>query len=163
MRAIYPGSFDPITLGHLDIIGRAKQICEELTILISENNSKKTHLPLDVRVQLIQELTSSMDNVSIKTWHGLTADYAKANNFDVIIRGLRGASDFESELEMSQVNSALNGVQTVFLMTSPEYSFIRSSRVWELMKFAGDFTHFVPDNVAQRLVTIQGNHDKIKT
>ncbi len=151
MRAIYPGSFDPVTLGHLDIICRAAKICDSLTILVSENPAKNNRLPVDLRVKLIEELVSHLENVNISTWSGLTADYAKKNNFDLIIRGLRGASDFESELEMSQVNSALNGIQTVFLMTSPEYSFIRSSRVWELMEFGGDFTHFVPANVAERL------------
>lgn len=152
MRAIYPGSFDPITLGHLDIIKRASKIFRNLTILISEHPDKKERIPLEERIKFIKEATKGIKNLKIQTTKGLTVDYAREHGYDVIVRGIRGASDFESELEMSQINYMLSdGIETVFMMTSPQYSYIRSSRVWELMKFGGDLSNLVPANVKKGL------------
>ena len=153
MRALYPGSFDPLTLGHLDIVQRASQIFDEVTILISNNPGKVAKISLEDRVRLIEEAIVDLKNVNVKTTDGLTVDYALKNSYDFLLRGIRGAGDFESELEMSQINRALSkGLETVFLMTSPQNSFIRSSRVWELLEFGDAIEQLVPKNVAQYLL-----------
>ena len=153
MRAIYPGSFDPLTLGHLDIIKRASKIFTEVLVLISENPDKSGHIKIAERIKLIQEATKGLENVEVSSHLGLTVDYAKKYNYDILVRGIRAASDFETELEMSQINHSLSdGLETVFLMTSPEYSFIRASRVWELVEFGGDLRLLVPDNVKDYLI-----------
>jgi pantetheine-phosphate adenylyltransferase len=153
MRAIYPGSFDPLTLGHLDIIRRASTIVDHLEILVSINQDKSTRLEPKHRLRLIQEVIEAEKfiNVSVTTHRGLTVDYAKNNGFNLILRGIRAASDFEFELEMSQVNQFLAGVETIFMMTSPEYSFIRASRVWELLQLGANINNLVPQNVAEYL------------
>lgn len=153
MKAIYPGSFDPLTLGHLDIIKRATKVFGHIEILVSANSSDKTRkLSPEVRAELIKEAIQGLPNIEVKTYGGLTVDYAKEQNCDVIIRGLRAAPDFEIELEMSQINNFLSdGLETVFLMTSPQHSFIRASRVWELVKLGGDINNLVPMNVANYL------------
>lgn len=153
MKALYPGSFDPLSLGHLDIIKRAAKTFGKVTVLISENPGKKQKLEVKVRVQLIQEAVKNMKNVDVQVFSGLTVDYAKENNYDFLLRGMRAAGDFETELEMSQINSKLSGgLETVFLMTSPEHSFIRSSRVWELLEFGNTIDDLVPKNVAEYLL-----------
>lgn len=152
MKAIYPGSFDPLTLGHLDIIQRAAKVFEELLILVSDNPDKKSgHIPVKDRIKLIKEATVKIKNVKITSHTGLTVDYARKHKYKVLVRGIRAASDFETELEMSQINHSLSGIETVFLMTSPEYSFIRASRVWELLQFGGDPKLLVPTNVVKYL------------
>lgn len=155
MKAIYPGSFDPPTLGHLDIIHRAGKIFDKLLVLVSENLDKAEKLDVATRIKLIKEATADMKNIEVASSQGLTVDYAKANDYTVLVRGIRGASDFEIELEMSQINKALSSIETVFLMTDPKYSFIRASRVWELLKFGGDISNLVPANVENLL--IKGN------
>ena len=153
MKGLYPGSFDPISLGHLDIIQRAAKTFGKVTVLISENPNKKEKLALDVRIKLIKEAVSGMDNVDVQTCNGLTVDYALKNDYDFLLRGMRAAGDFEAELEMSQINRALSdGLETVFLMTSPQHSYIRSSRVWELLEFGDSIEALVPKNVAQYLL-----------
>lgn len=149
MRAIYAGSFDPLTLGHLDIIQRAAKIFAELLVLISENNEKSGRIPVGDRVRLIKEATKDLPNIKVGVHSGLVVEYAKANSYDCLLRGMRAASDFEGELELSQINHALSGgLETVFLMTNPEYSFMRASRVWELLKYSDDLSLLVPKNVA---------------
>ena len=153
MRAIYPGSFDPLTLGHLDIIRRASKIFDQVLVLISENTDKSGHIKIADRIKLIKEATENLDNIQITSHLGLTVDYAKEHKYHVLIRGIRAASDFETELEMSQINHSLSdGLEPLFLMTSPEYSFIRASRVWELVEFGGDLGLLVPNNVKQYLI-----------
>ena len=153
MKVLYPGSFDPLTLGHLDIIKRAAKIYESVEVLISVNLDKGGRLPVKDRIKLIDNAIqgSKLKNITVKSYEGLTVDYAKKHDFKIILRGIRVSSDFETELEMSQVNKFLSGVETVFLMTSPEYSFIRASRVWELLKLGGDISNLVPTNVASFL------------
>ncbi len=152
MRAIYPGSFNPLTLGHLDVIRRASKIFDELMILVSDNPGKTQKLSSDERVSLIHEATQNIRNVKVTHYQGLTVHYAKEHGYEVLLRGIRGASDFEMELEMSQINHSLSaGIETVFLMTSPEHSFIRSSRVWELLNFGAEITNLVPENVKDYL------------
>ncbi len=153
MRAIYPGSFDPLTLGHLDIIKRASKIFDQVLVLISENPDKSGHIKIADRIKLIKEATKDLDNIKVSSHLGLTVDYAKKHKYNVLVRGIRAASDFETELEMSQINHSLsNGLETIFLMTSPEYSFIRASRVWELVEFGGDLGLLVPNNVKKFLI-----------
>ncbi len=152
MKALYPGSFDPLTLGHLDIIKRATEIFGSVEILVSAYSDKDRKLSLKERIKLIKEATYGMKNVEVNSHDALTVKYAADNKCDVIVRGIRGASDFEYELEMAQINNFLSkGMETVFLMTSPEYSFIRASRVWELLKLGGDIDNLVPRNVANYL------------
>ncbi len=153
MKAVYPGSFDPLTLGHLDIIRRAAKICDTLEILISENPNKHGVLSVDERVKLIQDAikAEALTNVTVQSFSGLTVDYARKHNIRVLLRGMRAASDFEAELEMSQVNNFLSELETIFLMTSPQYSFIRASRVWELLRLGADISSLVPANVASYL------------
>lgn len=156
MQAIYPGSFDPITLGHLDIIQRASKIFEKILVLVSENTQKTEKLSVETRIELVRETVRDLKNIEVAAYKGLTVDFAKANNYPVLIRGLRAASDFETELEMSQINHALsNGIETVFLMTDPSFSFIRASRVWELLAFGGKINNLVPKNVENYLLKHQ--------
>ncbi len=153
MKALYPGSFDPLTLGHLDILTRASKIFGKVTILISENPGKTEKLDIDTREKLITEAVKDLENIDVKRYSGLTVDYALKHSYDFLLRGMRGAGDFETELEMSQINRALsNGLETVFLMTSPQHSFIRSSRVWELLEFGEAIEALVPKNVAKYLL-----------
>ncbi|MCE2928889.1 MAG: pantetheine-phosphate adenylyltransferase [Candidatus Caenarcaniphilales bacterium] len=158
MRAIYPGSFNPISLGHLDIIHRASKIFEHLLILVADNHEKSNQIGSEERIKLIKESIGDLNNVEVRAHKGLVVDYAKTNGYKVLLRGIRGASDFESELEMSQINHALSdGLETIFLMTSPQHSFIRSSRVWELVRFGGDLSKLVPANVAVYLTELLKN------
>jgi pantetheine-phosphate adenylyltransferase len=152
MKAVYPGSFDPPTLGHLDIIERASKIFKEVLVLVSENPDKQGKISLEDRIKLLEELASTMKNVKIASFSGLTVDYVKKQNYDVLLRAIRDSSDFEAELGMSQINQKLSGIETLFFMTDPQYSFIRSSRVWELIKFDGDISNMVPKNVKNHLL-----------
>jgi pantetheine-phosphate adenylyltransferase len=152
MKAVYPGSFDPPTLGHLDIIERASKIFKEVLVLVSENPDKQGKISLEDRIKLLEELASTMKNVKVASFSGLTVDYVKKQNYDVLLRAIRDSSDFEAELGMSQINQKLSGIETLFFMTDPQYSFIRSSRVWELIKFDGDISNMVPKNVKNHLL-----------
>ena len=163
MKVIYPGSFDPFTLGHLDIVRRAAKTFGKVVIAIAYNNKKRGFLPLEVKIDLIKSATKDIDNIEVIVLKGLVIDYAREHSFDFLLRGIRAASDFEQELEMSQVNrnlsvlqskgdsSIVKALETVFLMTSPEYSFIRASRVWELLELGGDISGLVPDCVESYL------------
>lgn len=153
MKALYPGSFDPLSLGHLDIIQRAAKIFDKVTVLICENNKKQERLTTEQRLALVKVAVQDLENVDVQVFKGLTVDYARENSYDCLLRGMRGAADFELELEMSQINNFLSGgIETVFLMTSPEHSFIRSSRVWEILEFGDAIDNLVPKNVAEFLL-----------
>jgi len=153
MKAVYPGSFDPLTLGHLDIIKRAAKNFSELVVLISDNPEKAGRIPLQDRITLIEEAVRDLKNVSVATYSGLTVNYVKENAYDVLLRAIRDSSDFEAELGMSQINHKISDdIETLFLMTNPQYSFIRSSRVWELVRFKGDVSELVPPNVKKYLL-----------
>ena len=134
MKALYPGSFDPITNGHVDVIQRVSKLFGEVIIAVLKNNEKKEFISLENRLKLVKEASENIKNVSVESFSGLTVQYAKERGATVIVRGLRAPSDFEYELEMSQINYFLsNGLETLFIMTNPKYSFIRSSRVKELV------------------------------
>lgn len=146
--AIYPGSFDPITNGHIDILKSGSEIFDKVIIAVSYNVNKKGFLPIDKRVELIKKSVSHIKNVEVDTFTGLTVEYAKKQNADVLLRGLRTSFDFEYELQLSQTNNALyNDLKTVFLITKPEYNFISSSMVREILANKGDISKFVPEAV----------------
>ena len=146
--AIYPGSFDPITRGHLDVIKRAAAIFDKVIIVVSVNINKKSFLPVEDRIALIKEACKDIKNVEVDSSTGLTIEYAKRRRAEVIIRGLRAVSDFEYEMQLSQANSALcEDIHTVFLITKPEYNFISSGTVKEIALMGGDVSKFVPDAI----------------
>lgn len=150
--AIYPGSFDPITRGHLDVLKRAAGIFDKVIIAVLINSSKKSFLPIEDRIKLIKESCSDLDNVEVDSFDGLTIDYARQKNANILIRGLRAVSDFEYEMQLSQTNNALApDINTVFLITKPKYNFISSSTIKEIAQMKGDISKFVPPPVAQYL------------
>ena len=153
MRAIYPGSFDPITFGHLDIITRSAKIADELIVGVLKNNSKSPLFSLEERVKMIEEVSKGFDNVKVVPFEGLLVDFAKNMNADVVVRGLRAITDFEYELQMAQTNHKLaEQVETMFLTTSLEYSYLSSTIVKEVATFGGDISQFVPELVSQRIL-----------
>ena len=151
-RAICPGSFDPVTNGHLDIIGRAAHLYDEVVVAVFVNQSKSSLFTVDERREMLLEATAQYGNVRIDTFHGLVVDYCKANDIPVIVKGLRAVSDFDYELQMAQMNIGLSGVETLFMPTNPLYSFLSSSLVKDVVKWGGDASAYVPDFVGERLV-----------
>lgn len=152
MKALYPGSFDPITNGHVDVIKRIAVLFDDVIIAVLSNHTKRDFISLSDRLKLIKESTSDLKNVSVENFSGLTVEYAKKCGANIIVRGLRAPSDFEYELEMSQINYFLsNGIETLFIMTNPQYSFIRSSRVKEVAALGGDIKELVPKPVYKYL------------
>ena len=150
--AIYSGSFDPITKGHLDILKTGAEIFDKVIIAVARNSEKKGFLPVDERVKLIKESVSDLKNVEVDSFEGLTIEYAKKKDAKVLIRGLRAVSDFEYELQLSQANSALcSDIKTVFLTTKPKYNFISSSTIKEIYLNDGDISKFVPEAVFEYL------------
>lgn len=150
--AIYPGSFDPITLGHFDVLKTAACIFDKVIIAVLNNTKKSCYLTIDERVKLIKETVKEIENVEVDYFEGLTVDYAKQKNAEVIIRGLRAVSDFEYEMQLSQNNRTLNSnINTVFLITKPAYNFISSSFVKEIHMMGGDISKFVPNYVYKYL------------
>lgn len=146
--AIYPGSFDPITKGHLDVLKRAADIFDKVIIVVSVNINKKSFLPVEDRIALIKEVCKDLNNVEVDSSTGLTIEYAKKRGANVIIRGLRAVSDFEYEMQLSQANSSLcEEIHTVFLITKPEYNFISSGTVKEIAIMGGDVSKFVPEPI----------------
>jgi pantetheine-phosphate adenylyltransferase len=147
--AIYPGSFDPITLGHLDIIERSCRLFERLVVAVLKNPNKTPMFTVQERVNQIRLSTSHLSNLEIDSFEGLTVNYAHMREANVLIRGLRAISDFEAELQMAHTNKTLSTqIETVFLATSNEYSFLSSSLVKEISKFGGSIDHLVPPHVA---------------
>lgn len=143
--AIYPGSFDPVTMGHLDIIRRAAGLFDRFYVGILINRNKKPLFSLEERIRILQEVTKEIPNVEVISFEGLLADYCRMNHIDGVIRGVRGAADFDYELPMAQINQRLNpDTQTIFLAASPEYSYVSSSAVKELASFGGDYKDMVP-------------------
>lgn len=151
--AIYPGSFDPITNGHLDILKSGAEIFDKVIIAVSYNINKQGFLTVDERVDLIKKSVAHLDNIEVDAFEGLTVQYAKKKGADVLLRGLRTSFDFEYELQLSQANNALDkDLKTVFLITKPEYNFISSSMVREILANKGDISKFVPAPVYEYLV-----------
>ncbi len=149
---LYPGSFDPVTLGHLDIISRSSKIVDRLIVGVLLNSSKTALFSMPERVKMIKELTVSYENVSVRSFDGLTVDYAHECGASVIMRGLRAVTDFEYELQLAQTNKVMApDIETVFLTTNLKYSYLSSSTVKEIASFGGDVHAFVPALVEERL------------
>ena len=151
--AIYPGSFDPVTYGHLDIIRRAADIFDELYVSVLNNSAKSSLFSVDERVNMLKEVTSDIPNVHIETFSGLTLQYALDKDIHVLIRGLRAVTDFEYELQIAQTNRKFSDdkVDTMFLTTSLQYAYLSSSIVKEIASYGGDITLSVPPSVADRV------------
>lgn len=151
-RAVCPGSFDPVTNGHLDIIGRSASLFDEVIVAVLVNESKRSLFSLDERLEMLREVTKSYENVRIQAFQGLLVDFCRAQKACVVVKGLRAVSDFDYELQMAQMNIGLAGVETLFMPTNPQNSFISSSLVKDVAKWGGDVSPHVPDVVARRLV-----------
>ncbi len=152
---LYPGTFDPITNGHLDIIERALKISNNVIIGVLENPSKNPYFTIEERKEILRDVTKGMGNITIDSFSGLLVDYVKENNVDAVVRGLRASTDFEYEIQMAQMNMKLSKeMETIFLMTKSEYSYISSSLVKEIFAFNGKIEDLVPDKVVQYM------HDK---
>ncbi len=150
--AIYPGSFDPITLGHLDIIERSAEVFDKVIVGVLINKTKKPFFTIEERVDMIKEVTKDIPNVEICSFNGLLIDFSDKMKADVIVRGIRAVSDFEYELMMAQTNKQLNpNIETMFFATRAKYSFLSSSTIRELADFNGDITQFVPEEVSRRV------------
>ncbi|MGW1726190.1 pantetheine-phosphate adenylyltransferase [Streptomyces sp. NPDC002306] len=150
-RAVCPGSFDPITNGHLDIIGRASRLYDEVYVAVMINKSKQGLFEIDERIDLIREVTADYGNVRVEAFHGLLVDFCKQRDIPAIVKGLRAVSDFDYELQMAQMNIGLSGVETLFVPTNPAYSFLSSSLVKEVATWGGDVSHLVPSAVLEAL------------
>ena len=151
--AVYPGSFDPVTFGHLDIISRASKMFDEVIVVVMCNSAKTPLFSLDERVKMLQESVKDLSNVKIESFSGLLIDYCKSADIHIVIRGLRAITDFEYELQIAQTNKELshNQVDTVFLTTSLKYSYLSSSVVKEIASYNGDISPCVPEFIADRL------------
>ncbi len=146
-RAVCPGSFDPITFGHLDIISRASAHFDHVVIAVLENRTKSSLFSVAERIEMIRETTAHLTNVSVDSWSGLLVDYCKSNSIQAIVKGLRAVTDFDYELQMAQVNLQGSGVETMFMATSPIHSFLSSSLVKELAHYGGDVSTMVPASI----------------
>ena len=153
LRAIYPGSFDPVTYGHMDIIKRSSNITDELIVGVLNNNAKMPLFSVEERVNILEKATKDMENVEIKAFKGLSVNFARENHAQVIVRGLRAVTDFEYELQMAQTNRVLApDVDTVFLTTSLEYAYLSSTILKEVAHFGGDLSKFAPAEITDAVI-----------
>ncbi len=151
-RALYPGSFDPPTFGHLDMIRRSSQMVDELYVAVLENNAKNPLFSVQERVTMLKELTRSLPNVRVSFFEGLTADYAREIGATIVVRGLRAVTDFEYELQIAQTNHVINEhLDTIFLVTNLRYSYISSTIVKEVASYGGNISNFVPGEIIDRI------------
>jgi pantetheine-phosphate adenylyltransferase len=150
-RCVCPGSFDPVTNGHLDVIERASRLYDEVTVGVLVNVSKHGLFEVDERIAMLREVTAELGNVTVDSFQGLLVDYCRERDIPVVVKGLRAVSDFDYELQMSQMNNRLTGLETLFVATNPEYSFLSSSLVKEVATWGGDVSGLVPEPVLRRL------------
>jgi pantetheine-phosphate adenylyltransferase len=148
---VYPGSFDPVTNGHLDIIRRAAELHDEVIVVVGANRAKHGLFTVDERVAMLEEVTKDLPNVSVGTFRGLLVEYCRARGVSAIVKGLRAVSDFEYEMEMAQMNYRLAEIETLFMTANPLYSFLRSSLVREIAPHRGDVSSLVPAPVDERM------------
>jgi pantetheine-phosphate adenylyltransferase len=146
-KAVFPGSFDPITIGHLDIVERAIKVFDEIIIAVGDNTDKKYMFPKEQRVEFVKQTFYNYDNVKIESYDGLTVDFCRKNNIEFMIRGLRNPADFEFEKSIALTNREMTDIETIFLLTSPENSFISSSIVRDLIRNNGDYKLFIPKGI----------------
>ncbi|GAA1628344.1 pantetheine-phosphate adenylyltransferase [Saccharothrix algeriensis] len=151
-RAVCPGSFDPVTRGHLDIIDRSARLFDEVIVAVLINQHKQGLFEVEERLEILREVTKALPNVRIESFRGLLVDYCRDNDAQVVVKGIRAVSDFDYELQMAQMNIGLSGVETLFMPTNPLYSFVASSLVKEIAKWGGDVSSFVPELVERRLL-----------
>lgn len=150
-RCVCPGSFDPVTNGHLDVIGRASRLYDEVTIAVLVNQNKTGLFAVEERMDMLRATTEQLGNVTVDSWHGLLVDYCRSRGIPAIVKGLRAVTDFDYELQMAQMNYRLSGVETVFVATNPEYSYLSSSLIKEVATYGGDVSGLVPEAVLRRL------------
>lgn len=159
VRAVYPGSFDPVTNGHLDIIDRASKVFNHLIVAVLENPRKNALFSMEERVKMLKRIIKPYNNVEIDFYKGLLVEYAQKNNVAIIIKGLRAISDFEFEFQMALINRKLNSnVETMFMMTNNKYSFISSSLVKEVASYGGDISELVPPQVHEMIIDRIANY-----
>ena len=151
MKAIYPGTFDPVTNGHIDIIERAHRRFETVVVAVSQNPGKTPLFNLEERIGMVKEVVAGQKGVEVDSFDGLLVDYAKRRGIGIMVKGLRAVSDFEYELQMAQMNHRLAEVETLFMVATPSHSFLSSSLVKEIARFGGDVTAFVPAEVARKM------------
>ena len=156
-RVVCPGSFDPITFGHLDIIKRASALFDEVIIAVLVNTTKKTLFTVDERLEMIAEVTSQYPNVRVDSWSGLLVDYCETHDVKAIVKGLRAVTDFDYELQMSQINLQLKGIETLFMATAPAHSFLSSSLVKEIATLGGDVSAYLPASIITRVTERLGS------
>jgi pantetheine-phosphate adenylyltransferase len=152
-RAVCPGSFDPVTNGHLDIIGRSSRLFDEVIIGVLINQHKTGLFTIDERIEMLRAVTASYGNVRVESFRGLLVDFCRTQEAAVVVKGLRAVSDFDYELQMAQMNIGLSGVETLFMPTNPQHSFLSSSLVKEVAKWGGDISTYVPDLVGDQLIS----------
>jgi pantetheine-phosphate adenylyltransferase len=159
-RAVCPGSFDPVTNGHLDIISRASTLFDEVVVAVLINKSKRSLFSVDERMDMLREVCAGFPNVKVDAFHGLLVNFCRERGIVAIVKGLRAVSDFDYELQMAQMNSSLAPVETVFVPTSPAYSFLASSLVKEVATYGGDVSGLVPEHVLPLLTArLKENRD----
>ncbi len=151
-RAICPGSYDPATNGHLDIIERAANQFDEVVVAVMINKTKRHLFEVEDRMAMLEEITEHLSNVRVDSWYGLLVDYCRSNDIWAIVKGLRAISDFDYELQMAQMNYQLSGVDTMFMPSNPTYSFLSSSLAKEVATYGGDVGHLLPPKVHRRLI-----------
>ena len=151
-RAVCPGSYDPVTNGHIDIVERAAGLFDQVVVAVLINKTKQGLFTVDERIDMLRDVTKHLPNVQVDSWHGLLVDYCRQHDIAVIAKGLRAVSDFDYELQMAQMNQQLSGVETMFMPTNPLWSFLSSSLVKEVATYGGDVSHLVPAPVHQRLL-----------
>lgn len=149
--AVCPGSFDPVTMGHLDVFARASELADEVVVAVLVNNNKSGLFTVEERIEMLKDVCSAYPNISVDSFHGLLVDYCKVNNIRAIVKGLRAVSDFDYELQMAQMNYRLAQVETLFISTNPLYSYLSSSLVKEVAHHGGDVTGLVPPRVLTEL------------
>jgi pantetheine-phosphate adenylyltransferase len=150
-RCVCPGSFDPVTNGHLDVVERASRLYDQVTVAVLVNETKTGLFSVEERMELLREVTADLGNVTVDSFQGLLVDYCRDRSIPVVVKGLRAVSDFDYELQMSQMNNRLSGIETLFVATNPDYSFLSSSLVKEVARWGGDVGGLVPDVVLDRL------------
>lgn len=150
-KVLCPGSFDPITFGHLDIVKRASSLFDEVVVAVLVNKTKKSLFTVEERIDMIREVTADLPNVTVASWSGLLVDYCVENKIQAIVKGLRAVTDFDYELQMSQMNLQLKGVETLFMSTAPAHSFLSSSLVKEIAAYDGDISAYVPAPLVDRI------------